>query len=163
MIYKSYFLACLWKCGWSYSCDASIVNSSIFFWRMAAERETQQQVLKIHCFHVPFSAFNPFSSKAKTTLSEHQRFCAIEEVLRLTLQNVPKLGLWKHVSQCSSDVWPELQWFVQDLVCRVELHGHAQSAVGHVVVAVLRAKRLVGDLEARRAVYRPVDPRHLGR
>lgn len=29
-----------------YSCDASVVNSSIFFWRMAAQTKTQQQVLR---------------------------------------------------------------------------------------------------------------------
>lgn len=58
-------------------------------------------------------------------------------------------------------VSPELQCFVQYLVCRVELHGHAQSAVEHVVVAVLCAECLVRDLEAGGAVYGPVNPRHL--
>ena len=43
----------------------------------------------------------------------------------------------------------------------VELHRHAQSAVHHVVVAVLRAERLVGHLQARGVVHGAVDPRDL--
>ena len=45
----------------------------------------------------------------------------------------------------------------------MELHGHAESAVHHVVVAVLGAQRLVGHLQARGVVHRAVDPRDLGR
>lgn len=43
----------------------------------------------------------------------------------------------------------------------VELHGHAEATKHHVGVAVLAAKRLVGDFETRGAVDRAVDPRHL--
>lgn len=67
------------------------------------------------------------------------------------------LFLQKHPA---SSVSPE-QCLVQQLVCGVKLHWHAQSTVQHIIVAVLCAKRLVGDLEAGRAVYRSIDPRHL--
>ena len=44
----------------------------------------------------------------------------------------------------------------------MELHGHAEPAEHHVVVAVLGAQRLVGHLQAWGAVHRAVDPGDLG-
>lgn len=44
---------------------------------------------------------------------------------------------------------------------RVALDGHAQTAVDHGGAAVLCAERLVGHLEARRAVHGAVNPHDL--
>lgn len=44
---------------------------------------------------------------------------------------------------------------------RVALDGHAQAAVDHVGIAILCAKRLVGHLEAWRAVHGAIDPHDL--
>lgn len=66
-----------------------------------------------------------------------------------------------NTKQLQVHVWPELQWFIQELVCRIKLHRHAQPAVDHVIVAVLSAIRLVSDLKARRTVDCSVNPRHL--
>ena len=44
----------------------------------------------------------------------------------------------------------------------MELHGHAEPAEHHVVVAVLGAQRLVGHLQARGVVHRAVNPGGLG-
>lgn len=41
------------------------------------------------------------------------------------------------------------------------LNGHAQAAVDHVGIAILCAKRLVGHLEAWRAVHGAIDPHDL--
>lgn len=43
----------------------------------------------------------------------------------------------------------------------VALDGHAQAAVDHAGIAVLCAERLVGHLEAWRAVRGAIDPHHL--
>lgn len=43
----------------------------------------------------------------------------------------------------------------------VALHRHAEAAVDHGGIAVLRAERLVDHLEARRAVHGAIDPHHL--
>lgn len=111
---------CFRKCGWTYSRDASIVNTSTFFREMAAgiTKQTNRQY-KFNFFFFCISAM------------------------------------------CINYVGPEFERFVQYLVCRIKLHRHAQSAVHHVIVAVLGAKRLVGDLEARRAIYCSINPRHL--
>lgn len=44
---------------------------------------------------------------------------------------------------------------------RVALDRHAQTAVDHVGIAILGAKRLVGHLEAWRAVHGAIDPHDL--
>lgn len=43
----------------------------------------------------------------------------------------------------------------------VALDGHAQAEVDHAGIAILCAKCLVDDLEARRAVHGAVDPHDL--
>ena len=56
---------------------------------------------------------------------------------------------------------PEFLGLVEGHIDGTEVHGHAQPAVHHVIVAVLGPKSLVGHLETRGAVHRSVNPRYL--